>query len=307
MNNKPFIFACPFAMMIAASRRPTGQFRVGSPPILAARGCSTGPCHGKQRGQNGFQLSLLGFDSDFDYNAIVRDARGRRVFPTSPKESLLLRKATGDLPHGGGRKLAMESEEYRTLLRWIESGLPRTLENEPTLEKVTVSPTEKYLKPGEAVPLVVTAHYSDATRQDVTSMAMYQSNESAIVSVDETGLVQAGPLPGEATIMARYMNVIATCNVAIPLPGDVPAELYTALPVNNFIDGHVWEKLQTLGITPSEFVDDAKFMRRVYVDIIELLRRPKKRARSLKMNRPQAIEFDRHLAGSTGVCGTLGE
>src|ERR1019366_8620975 len=28
-------------------------------PILARFGCNAGACHGKQRGQNGFQLSLL--------------------------------------------------------------------------------------------------------------------------------------------------------------------------------------------------------------------------------------------------------
>ncbi|QDS86550.1 hypothetical protein EC9_07160 [Rosistilla ulvae] len=267
-------YALPLWMLLAlwltvqnVAAQPV-SFELEVQPILAARGCSTGPCHGKQNGQNGFQLSLLGFDSNFDYNAIARDARGRRVFPTSPRESLLLLKATGELPHGGGRKMDENSDEYRTLLRWIESGMPRNLPEEPNLDQVTVSPTQKFLKPGESLPLVVTAHYSNGTQQDVTAMAMYQSNESATVAVGDDGVVRAGSLPGEAAIMVRYMNVIATCNVAIPLAGDVPDELYADLPRNNFIDDHVWNKLQSLGITPSAPVDDAKFMRRVYTDII---------------------------------------
>ncbi|QDV10796.1 hypothetical protein CA51_06500 [Rosistilla oblonga] len=267
-------YALPLWMLLAlwltvqnVAAQPV-SFELEVQPILAARGCSTGPCHGKQNGQNGFQLSLLGFDSNFDYNAIARDARGRRVFPTSPRESLLLLKATGELPHGGGRKMDENSDEYRTLLRWIESGMPRNLPEEPTLDQVTVSPTQKFLKPGESLPLVVTAHYSNGIQQDVTAMAMYQSNESATVAVGDDGVVRAGSLPGEAAIMVRYMNVIATCNVAIPLAGDVPDELYADLPRNNFIDDHVWNKLQSLGITPSAPVDDAKFMRRVYTDII---------------------------------------
>jgi hypothetical protein len=94
------------------------------------------------------------------------------------------------------------------------------------------------------------------------------------VAVDAAGLMSAGMLPGEATIMARFMGKIATCNAVIPLPGDVPAELYAQLPRNNFIDGHVWNKLQRLGITPSEPAADLAWLRRVYVDVIGRLPTP---------------------------------
>lgn len=241
---------------------------------MAARGCSTGACHGKQRGQNGFQLSLLGFDSEFDYAALTMNARGRRVFPAAPDESLLLLKATGQAPHGGGQRFSVDSAEYRILRDWIVAGLPRRLPDEPTLTAVTAAPTEKFMKPGETLQLQVTAHYSDGSTEDVTRMAMFQSNESAIVSVNDDGLIEAGPIPGEASIMARYMNVIATCNVAIPLAGEVPADLYAKLPRLNFIDELVWQKLESLGITPSGPIDDAKFMRRVYIDIIGTLPTP---------------------------------
>ncbi len=241
---------------------------------MAARGCSTGACHGKQRGQNGFQLSLLGFDPEFDYAALTMNARGRRIFPAAPDQSLLLLKATGQAPHGGGRRFAVDSEEYRILRDWIVAGLPRRVPDEPTLTAVTASPTEQFMKPGQTLQLEVTAHYSDGSMGNVTRMAMYQSNESAIVAVDDDGVIEAGPIPGEASIMARYMNVIATCNVAIPLAGDVPDELYAKLPRNNLVDEHVWVKLQSLGITPSGPIADAKFARRVYIDIIGTLPKP---------------------------------
>ncbi|HRX78727.1 MAG: DUF1549 domain-containing protein [Planctomycetaceae bacterium] len=250
------------------------SFELQVQPIMAARGCSTGPCHGKQRGQNGFQLSLLGFDSEFDYAALTMNARGRRVFPAAPDQSLLLLKATGQAPHGGGQRFAVDSEEYRILRDWIVGGLPRRLPDEPSLTAVTASPTEQFMKPSETLQLQVTAHYSDGSSQDVTRMAMFQSNESAIVAVDDDGLIEAGPIPGEASIMARYMNVIATCNVAIPLAGEVPDEFYANLPRNNFVDDLVWQKLKSLGITPSEPIDDAKFARRVYIDIIGTLPSP---------------------------------
>ncbi|HEX5106541.1 MAG TPA: DUF1549 domain-containing protein, partial [Pirellulaceae bacterium] len=147
-------------------------------------------------------------------------------------------------------------------------------ENEPKLISVTVSPTENFLKAGEESPLAVTATYSDGSTRDVTSRTQYQSSEMGLVSVSPAGVVSAGPIPGEATIMARYMNLIATCHVAIPLPGEVTAELYAGLPRQSFIDEHVWTKLQSLGITPSAPCDDARFLRRVHLDLIGRLPTP---------------------------------
>src|SRR5262245_36002734 len=240
------------------------SFELDVQPILTARGCNQGACHGKSRGQNGFQLSLLAFDPDFDYAALTQQARGRRVFPPAPERSLLLEKATATLPHGGGVHLEPGGADYEVLRRWIAQGTPRRIENEPKLVAVTVKPDEQFVKPGEDIQLAITATYSDGSMRDVTSRTQFQSSEAGIVAVEPTELVKAGPLPGEATIMSRYMNVIAITHVAIPLPGSVPPELYVALPRQNFIDEQVWEKLKTLGITPSPPAEDAKFLRRVY-------------------------------------------
>ena len=252
----------------------TLSFELDVMPILTARGCNQGACHGKARGQNGFQLSLLGFDADFDYAALTQQARGRRVFLAAPDRSLLLLKGTATIAHGGGVRLERGSDDYNLILCWITQGAPRRIPSEPKLVSVAVDAQEKYLKPGETFSLHVTASYSDGTTRDVTSRTQFQSSEMGLVSVDAAGLVKAGPIPGEATIMSRYMNLIATCHVAIPLAGDVPAELYASLPRQNFIDQHVWTKLQSLGITPSEPADDAKFLRRVHLDIIGRLPTP---------------------------------
>ena len=77
---------------------PAPSFELHVLPILTARGCNQGACHGKARGQNGFQLSLLGFDPESDYAAIALEARGRRVFPAAPVQSLLLQKASAQVP-----------------------------------------------------------------------------------------------------------------------------------------------------------------------------------------------------------------
>ncbi|MCO6453970.1 MAG: DUF1549 domain-containing protein [Pirellulaceae bacterium] len=258
----------------ASPAEPAVSFELDVLPILTARGCNMGACHGKARGQNGFKLSLLGFDPEFDYSALTQQARGRRVFPAAPQHSLLLRKATGQVPHGGGRRLAEDGDDYATILRWIETGATRRIEGEPTLVRVEVAPTERRLRPGESQPLVVTAFYTDGSQRDVTGRSGFQSNESAVVAVNDQGVIQAGPIPGEAAIMVRYMSQIAVCHVSIPLEGEVPEAVYAELPRNNFVDDLVWAKLQSLGITPSPAADDARFLRRAHLDIIGRLPTP---------------------------------
>ena len=66
-------------------------------PIFTKLGCNGGGCHGKLAGQNGFKLSLLGFEPREDYEHLVRESRGRRLSPASPEQSLLLQKSI--LPH----------------------------------------------------------------------------------------------------------------------------------------------------------------------------------------------------------------
>ena len=244
------------------------SFELDVQPVLTAYGCNMGACHGKQRGQNGFQLSLLGFDSDFDFASLTRDARGRRLFPASPRQSLLIRKATGELPHGGGKRFEVDSEPYTLLLRWIEQGATRALEGEPMLDRVELADSDYSLPPSDEASLQVTAHYSDGSSRDVTSLATYLSNDSAVVSVEADGHVKSGPLPGETAIMVRYMNHICVANVEIPQTEAVPRAFFDALPRHNLIDEHVYAKLQRLGVKPSDVVTDEVFLRRVYPDLI---------------------------------------
>lgn len=255
------------------SARPV-RFDLDVEPILVANGCSTGPCHGKSRGQNGFQLSLLGFDPDFDFAQLTQQARGRRVFPASPRTSLLLLKGSAQLPHGGGERLAKDSPAYQTLLRWIEEGAPRATPNQPEIVKVTVFPERIVLRPKEKHRVIVTAHYSDGTTADVTGDSAFVSSESAVVAANATGLLTAGQLPGETAIMTRYLSSINTIHVLIPASNSIADDVYAALPRRNVIDDLVWQKLKATGITPSPVTDDATYLRRVHLDVIGRLPTP---------------------------------
>jgi len=257
-----------FDSAVAADAAVPIDFERDILPIFTRYGCNSGSCHGKQAGQNGFKLSLLAFDADFDFDALTKEARGRRIFSLDPERSLLLSKPSGRNPHGGGKRIEPDGPEYQRLLGWIRAGMPRRIPDAASLQKITVKPEQEILALKGTRQIEVTAHYSDGTQRNVTRYAQFQSNEAGIAAVSEDGLVRAQGICGEAAIMARYMGQIAVFRPTMPLPGDVPAKVYDELPRKNFIDGLVWKKLQRLRITPSAECSDEKYLRRVYIDII---------------------------------------
>src|SRR2546425_85685 len=126
-------------------------------PIFTKAGCNGGGCHGKSSGQNGFRLSLLGFEPSEDYEHLVKEARGRRLFPAAPDRSLLLLKGTATLPHGGGKRLEVGSDDYKLLVRWIAQGMPYGKTNDPTVARIEVFPKERTLPLDGEQQLVVLA------------------------------------------------------------------------------------------------------------------------------------------------------
>jgi hypothetical protein len=234
-------------------------------PLLTRFGCNSGGCHGKASGQNGFKLSLFGFDAAFDYDAIVSEARGRRVFPAAPEQSLLLAKATGEVPHGGGRRLDPRGEPYRTLAQWIAQGTPRSSPDAPTIVGLSVVPRQRSLAPGQAQQLRALARYSDGTEVDVTRQAQYDTNLDVVATVEPTGLVRAGEERGEAAIMVRYMGQVAVFRALVPL-GPPLAEIAGFQPAG-YIDELVAAKWREMGLQPSPVVGDSAFVRRATLDI----------------------------------------
>ena len=241
-------------------------------PIFTKLGCNSGGCHGKASGQNGFKLSLLGFEPEVDYNALVKEARGRRVFPASPDNSLLLLKATGIAAHGGGKKLEAGSDEYKLIRRWIASGLPVGAADAPTVAKISVSPEQRVLPRNNKQQFAVYAHYSDGSVEDVTRRAQYDSNDTEIAIVDPTGLVRTLGQSGEAAIMARYQGHVATFRATVPLGVKIPEYKFEAQTV---VDRHTLAKWKQLGLVPSEACSDEQFIRRVSLDLTGTLPTPK--------------------------------
>jgi len=238
-------------------------------PVFSKYGCNASGCHGKAEGQNGFKLSVFGFDPQADYQALTMEARGRRLFFAAPEKSLLLRKASGTTPHGGGTLVAPDGPEYRLLQTWIGLGAPFGSEKDPTLVGIQVEPQSRQVEMLQSQQLRVTAEWSDGSRRDVTAMATYQVNKDSLASVDKQGHVSLGQVPGTVAVMANYLGAVAVFQAIIPRSESIAN--YPPAVENNFIDRHVHRQLRQLEIIPAGNCSDGDFLRRVFVDIIGTL------------------------------------
>jgi hypothetical protein len=256
-------------------------------PILSRFSCNSSGCHGKAEGQNGFKLSVFGFDPRADFAALTKESRGRRIFPAAPEQSLLLRKMSGQMPHGGGARIAARSGDYDTVRAWIAAGMPFGSPRDPTVASIRVEPGERVLAPRGRQQLRVIARYSDGRQIDVTAHAKFQSNNETLASVQPSGLIVAGEAPGEAAVMASFMNAVDVFRLVLPRAERI--EHYPAVPENNFIDRLVFRKLRKLNVLPSELAGDAEYLRRVYLDVIGTLPTATEARRFLADKRPDRL------------------
>src|SRR5262245_59537186 len=237
-------------------------------PLLTKAGCNQGTCHGKGAGQNGFRLSLRGFAPEQDYLWITREFSGRRIDRTDPENSLLLQKASGRVPHEGGRVLGPGSREYELLLAWLRAGYPGPVKDTPKISNLELSPTAKVLKPGDEVQLVATATFADGTKRDVTWLTKFDSNDPAYLEVSASGKAKA-LRTGAIAVRAMYLTEVAVTVFAMPF--DRPVDEKRFAGGNNFVDTHVFAKLKELRIEPSDLCTDEEFIRRVFLDACGIL------------------------------------
>lgn len=238
-------------------------------PLLTRHGCNASQCHGKAEGQNGFKLSVFGYDALADWRAFTAESKGRRTSSAAPEQSLFLAKASGTMPHQGGARIPVGSPDYETIRAWLAAGAPFGSTNDARVVKVELEPREKILTPGAKLQLRVNATYSDGRKADVTRYCVFQSNNDSLAKVDEHGAVSIGSLPGQTSVMARYLGEVTSFMAIVPRPGKPVGN--TGFAEFNFIDRHVNTHLKKLNLRPSEVCDDATFLRRAHLDIIGTL------------------------------------
>ena len=232
-------------------------------PVFTKYSCNSGGCHGKSGGQNGFRLSLLGFEPQEDHEHLVHEGRGRRLFPAAPDRSLLLVKASGAQPHGGGARLEVGSPPYRIVRRWIEQGMPYGRPDDPVITGIEVTPRHRVMPRDYSQQLVIVARYSDGSTKDVTRMTQFESNDAEMADVSATGVVRTAQLAGTVAVMTRYQSHVDVFRATVPLGAPIDA----LPPERNLVDKHVFANLQLVGMPPSDLADDATFLRRLTIDL----------------------------------------
>jgi hypothetical protein len=248
------------------------SFRQDVMPVFLRATCNSGGCHGAARGKDGFRLSLFGMDPDGDYIRLTREMIGRRINLAIPEESTLVEKAVGTVPHSGNKLYEADSQYNKTILEWISNGAK---DDAPGIAKVTgieVYPKQIVLEGKAATQqITVRATYSDGTDRDVTSLALFMSNNDPVASIGKDGLVKSGDR-GAAFMLARF-DVFSVTAQAIVIPKGLVYERPKVAEVN-YVDKAVNERLHRLRIVPSGICTDEEFVRRVYIDVVGLYPKP---------------------------------
>ena len=252
---------------------PPLSFRNDVMPVFMKAGCNTGSCHGAARGKDGFRLSLFGFDPQGDHDRLLRELPGRRVNLAVPEASTLLEKGAGLVPHTGGERFTTDSPLYGTIREWIADGAANDdVPTLPTITDVALYPKNGVLDgQGSTQQLTVRARYSDGTDRDVTSLAVFLTNNENAAAVDDRGLVTAAER-GEAFVMARY-GTFTVGSQFLVLPEGLEFT-YPDEPEVNYVDTLVADKLRKIRVAPSVLCDDETYLRRATIDLVGLVPTP---------------------------------
>jgi len=237
--------------------------------VLSRAGCNAGACHGNFNGKGGFRLSLRGEDPAADFATLTRDMLARRIDAHEPDASLLLLKASGQVPHEGGARFSKSSPEYAILRTWIAAGCPADRPNAPRLTQLTVSPASKIVvEPEERFAVRAMARFADGTERDVTSLCAFEFTAPGIAKITDAGEVVREQL-GETVLLVRYLGQMAPVRIVF-LPNR-PAPDLANTPIHNDIDRLVLAQWKELRIQPAELAPDHVFVRRAYLDALGIL------------------------------------
>jgi hypothetical protein len=256
--------------------------------LLGRAGCNNGSCHGSFQGKGGLRLSLFAYDPEKDFQALTREAQGRRLDRTDPERSLLLLKATGALEHGGQRRFGKDGWAYQLLREWILQGA-NWEKGSGAVARIDVEPPELALaRPGQTGQFRVKATFADGSSEYITPLCDFRTNDEAVVTVENAGQVK-GRQPGDTAVIVSYRGNVLPVRVMVPLEA-APGSVYPRVPTANYIDEEVFAKLKRLNIVPSDLSSDEEFLRRVTIDTIGTLPTAKEVRDFLADQRPDKRE-----------------
>ncbi|MBI1247665.1 DUF1549 domain-containing protein [bacterium] len=250
----------------------TPDFQKHVIPLMGRLGCNGRSCHGSFQGRGGFILSLFGYDFKADHKAIT-EGEEPRVDLDSVDDSLIISKPTDELSHEGGERYKLGSWEHRVLKNWITAGAKFDGENIAEFDHLDVSPDEiVFAREGQKATLQVIAVWADGTREDVTPLCRYTTNDDTKADIDHDGIVTSGEA-GDTHVVVAYDKAVVAIPVIRPVSKLIGKD-YPNVPTPTQIDKLVVQKLRKLGIVPSELSSDEQFLRRVSLDIAGTLPSP---------------------------------
>ncbi len=265
---KPFLVLLACAGF-ATSAEPPLSFQHDVMAVLSRSGCNAGACHGNLNGKGGLRLSLRSEDPALDLMTLTRGMNGRRIDPASPSESLLLKKATGQVPHEGGTRFGPSSREYSIFQNWIAAGCPPDRNDLPKLKTLTVNGQWHVLiEPLDRFQLKVTVEFADGSTRDVSELAAFDTSNLGVVKVQPNGEV-IREQPGESVVTVRYLDRQVPVRFAFLADRSKPD--LSGFPATHPIDAKVRANFETLRIAPAPLSSDSVFLRRVYLDTLGII------------------------------------
>src|SRR5579862_1890317 len=255
--------------------------------ILTRRGCNNSDCHGGVKGKGGYKLSINALHPEDDYRWTVeggafdvlsaepKGPRIPRIDVKEPEKSLMLAKATLQVPHGGGRRFEANSADAQAILQWVRAGAQQgeaSDEKGVSIQGVEIFPSEVILHAGEQHRLLVTAKLSNGRREDITDQVLFLSSDKEVVETKDGGLLRAKKT-GETAILIRAAGHAVSARVGVI---GQSIKDYPTLPTRNYIDELVFAKLRKFNILPSPMSSDEEFLRRVCLDATGTLPPPRR-------------------------------
>jgi len=274
------------------------SFRNETLAVLTKQGCNSGACHGKPNGRGALELSLNAFDPQLDERNLIRGSLVRFTDTLVPEASLLLKKPTLRVTHGGGKRLRDSDDTYALLRQWIAEGCQSDRTRAAACTKVTIAPARRVVQlqgTDGSQQVRVMAHFADGSSRDVTRVASYSASNEDIATSGRHGLV-TGKQRGQTAVVVRYLDWIGASHMTFVAP--VPGFQWQTQPEANYVDVHVHNKLRQLQVQPSSRCSDATFLRRLSLDVRGLLPSAAEAREFLSSQQPNKREvwIDRYLA-----------
>lgn len=250
----------------------TPDFQKHVIPLMSRMGCNGRSCHGSFQGRGGFILSLFGYDFKADHAAITTGEEPR-VDLESPDESLIIFKPTDEDMHEGGQVYELGSWEHRVLKNWIKAGAKFDESQVAILDRLEVTPEEiVFSDKDQTQQLTAIAVWADGSREDVTPLCRFTTNDDQVANIDRDGLVSSNE-SGDTHVVVAYDKAVIAVPVLRPV-SQLIGESYPDVPAPTKVDQLVVQKLRKMGIVPSDLTSDEQFLRRVSLDIAGTLPTP---------------------------------